>query len=191
MADCKICGTPTLCDAPRIARSGRHAVDYHMCPECEYCCTDEPYWLDEAYSRAIDATDTGLVQRNLMWARWLKVMLPRLFPQGPYVDWAGGCGMMVRLMRDAGFEFYWQDLYADNLLSPRIRTQSQRQRTSPAPRRGPNRGHGTIEVLEHTPDPLGFFKEVLKETGARAIYLLRSLCTLVRPLIPELVVLRS
>jgi hypothetical protein len=166
MASCKICGSTTYVTHHGVLL-GRHDVAYHMCPECEYCCTDEPFWLEEAYSDAIDATDTGLVQRNLTWARWLRVMLPRLFPDGPYVDWAGGCGMMVRLMRDAGFAFYWQDRYAHNLLSRGFDWESHSDQVPALVT--------AIEVLEHTPDPLEFFHEVISGTGTRAILFTQEL----------------
>jgi len=31
------------------------------------------------------------------------------------LDYAGGYGVFVRLMRDIGFDFYWQDKYTENL----------------------------------------------------------------------------
>jgi hypothetical protein len=151
MDRCKICGGST-----RVTHRGtiltKYSVSYHLCADCEYWCTDEPFWLDEAYEQAITATDTGLVQRNITVARRLRAVLPRLFPTGPYVDWAGGHGMLVRLLRDAGFEVYWQDRYAENLMA-----------------RGFDWVATAVEVLEHTPDPLGFFRECMAGSGAEAV----------------------
>jgi hypothetical protein len=158
---CKICGGPTRI-THRGTILGKYAVDYHLCDDCEYWCTDEPFWIEEAYGQAIGATDTGLVQRNITVARALGAMLPRLFPTGPYVDWVGGYGMLVRLMRDAGFEFYWQDRYADNLMAQGFEWEHNRH------------GRGAtavtaVEVLEHTPDPLKFLDECMAGTGAKAV----------------------
>lgn len=158
---CKICGGPTQVTHKGVIL-GKHEVAYHLCEVCEFCCTDEPFWLEEAYSQAIAATDTGLVQRNLAVARSLRMLLPRLFPTGPYVDWAGGYGMLVRLLRDDGLECYWQDRYAPNLLARGFEWEANRA--------GRNASVATaIEALEHAPDPLSFLSGCLAGTGARAV----------------------
>jgi hypothetical protein len=166
---CRICGGQTRI-THRDVILGKHVVSSHLCVACEYWCTDEPYWLKEAYGQAIAATDTGLVQRNISMARALRAVLPRLFPTGPYVDWAGGHGMLVRLLRDAGFEFYWQDRYAENLLARGFAWEDNR-----------NGRDATVvtavEVLEHTPDPLGFFRECMAGSGAEAVVFTQVLHT--------------
>jgi hypothetical protein len=159
---------------------GTHEVTYYRCPACQFWCTEEPYWLDEAYTEAIDQVDQGLVQRNLTIARQLGVLLPRLFPQGPYVDWAGGIGLLVRLMRDAGFDYYWDDKYAHNVLAQGFSWHDHDHDPGPDSTGTGNdqagRPRGTaqfvsaIEVLEHTPEPLDFFRAVFDETGAPALF---------------------
>jgi len=39
-----------------------------------------------------------------------------LNPDGIFLDYAAGYGLFVRLMRDAGYNFRWSDLYCQNLL---------------------------------------------------------------------------
>jgi hypothetical protein len=158
---CKICGGPTHVSHRGLILA-KYSVAYHLCAACEYWCTDEPFWLEEAYGQAIAATDTGLVQRNMTVARVLRAVLPRLFPKGPYVDWAGGHGMLVRLLRDAGFEFYWQDRYAENLMARGFEWQENHN--------GRNATVVTaVEVLEHTPDPLSFLHECMAGCGAEVV----------------------
>jgi 2-polyprenyl-3-methyl-5-hydroxy-6-metoxy-1,4-benzoquinol methylase len=149
---------------------GQHEVTYYRCPACEFWFTEEPFWLDAAYIEAIDEVDQRLVQRNLGLARQLGVLLPRLFPEGPYVDWAGGIGLLVRLMRDAGFDYYWDDKYAANILAQGFSWHDN------APALGGEAKLVTaVEVLEHTPEPLAFLKTVLAETGAQAIFFTQCL----------------
>jgi len=143
-------------------------VSYHLCRVCEYWCTDEPTWLDEAYSEAIAATDTGLMMRNLHVARVLRAVLTRFFEPGTYVDWAGGYGVLVRLMRDAGFDFYWQDRYAQNLFARGFEWADDG-------RSGAATLVTAIEVLEHAPDPVVLLQECLAGSGADSIFLTQEL----------------
>lgn len=91
---------------------------YWECTTCGYLQTDEPHWLDEAYGRSINASDTGLVERNLVLSRFASSLFGTLFDRGgKYLDYAGGWGLFVRIMRDIGFDFYWADKYSDNLMA--------------------------------------------------------------------------
>lgn len=140
----------------------RHDVTYHRCPACEFWGTQEPFWLDEAYSSAIASTDTGLVARNVLLARRIPPLLARLDGGRParYVDWAGGYGLFVRMMRDQGFDFLWQDDHADNVLAgPHAFSAGC----------GPVEAVTAFEVFEHVPDPLAFVTRVLEETGSATL----------------------
>ena len=155
---CRVCGSGTRVTHEGLVL-GRHHVRYHLCDSCDHWFTDEPWWLAEAYSAAISAADTGLVLRNTMVARDLTAVLGGLFDDGPFVDWAGGYGMLVRLMRDAGFDFRWADAYAENLLARGFDwTPGGRSEAVTA-----------IEVLEHVPDPVGFVQECLDGAGTDTI----------------------
>ncbi len=113
---CRVCSSQTTPTHGGIILK-KYNVQYHLCPSCDYWCTDEAFWLDEAYSEAVSSMDTGVVARNLSIHRSLAPALVTLFGTGPYVDWAGGAGLLVRLMRDTGLDFYWQDAYAENVLA--------------------------------------------------------------------------
>jgi hypothetical protein len=140
---------------------GRHDAEYFRCRRCGYLWAKDPSWLAEAYSDAIVATDTGLAQRNITIARRLtNLLFCCLDPQGMYVDAAGGYGLLVRLMRDSGFDFYWEDKYCQNLMARGYEYSSDR---------GPVTAVTAIEVLEHTPDPVGFLRALMERFTTRTI----------------------
>ena len=73
--------------------------------------TEKPYWLAEAYTDALVAADVGVMQRNLQTSAVTSAVISLLFPAAKtFLDFGGGHGTFVRLMRDRGFNFFWQDL---------------------------------------------------------------------------------
>jgi len=114
---CKICNFDAI-PLFKAAVLNKYEVQYFKCSNCGFLFTEEPYWLNEAYSSAINITDTGILERNLRFSKAVSVLIYFLFNKdGKFVDYAGGYGIFTRLMRDIGFDFYWQDLHCDNLLS--------------------------------------------------------------------------
>jgi hypothetical protein len=72
--------------------------------------TEDPYWLDEAYKDPITLTDTGYMQRNINLSKMVATILLLFFDfRRKFLDYVGGYGVFVRLMRDIGFDFYWYD----------------------------------------------------------------------------------
>lgn len=142
---------------------GKYSAQYEVCNTCGFLRAHAPHWLDEAYSRAIAAADTGLVVRNIALAHKLAGALYWVVGesgQGRYLDAAGGCGMLTRLMRDLGFDFYWADKYCDNLLALGFEYSHAR---------GACRAVTAMEVLEHLTDPAAFIEETLAHSGAQAL----------------------
>ena len=96
----------------------KKTVDYFECEVCSYVQTEEPYWLASAYANPINASDTGIMWRNHNNA---KIVICALFIldklNGRVVDWAGGYGILVRLLRDYGIDTFWCDKYCENLLA--------------------------------------------------------------------------
>jgi hypothetical protein len=74
--------------------------------------------IDEAYSDAIASLDIGLIQRNEVGASIVQSVIHKWFDaSGTFVDYGGGYGMLVRMMRDRGFDFYRYDTHCDNLFA--------------------------------------------------------------------------
>lgn len=114
---CKICDTDNkACFSSKIL--GKYDISYYHCKNCDFVQTEEPYWLEEAYSRSINLSDTGYMVRNLFYSKRLTILLFIIFGKnGKFLDYAGGYGIFVRLMRDIGFDFFWDDKYTPNLIA--------------------------------------------------------------------------
>ena len=115
--NCKICsqGSVPFAEALLLAK---YKVQYFRCSRCGFIQTQDPYWIGEAYSNPVASTDIGLINRNIRLSAVTKAMIRLFFDQGGrFVDYGGGYGLFVRLMRDEGFDFYWEDEYCPNLFA--------------------------------------------------------------------------
>jgi 2-polyprenyl-3-methyl-5-hydroxy-6-metoxy-1,4-benzoquinol methylase len=152
---CRICGG----DAPRLFEAlilNRYQIEYYKCPNCSFIQTEEPYWLEEAYSQAVSDLDVGLVSRNLMYSPSVENIIKQSFRHdAKFLDYGGGYGLFVRLMRDKGFDFYRQDVYCENLFAKNYDITDLQ----------PSSNFEILtafEVAEHLSNPLDEFRTMLK-----------------------------
>lgn len=97
---------------------GKYDVQYYKCNICGFIQTMEPYWLEEAYSNAIATTDVGLLSRNLFLKDTIPPIINKNFnPYSKFIDYGGGYGVFVRIMRDLGYDYYRQDAYCENIFA--------------------------------------------------------------------------
>ena len=126
----------------------KYEVKFFRCKDTGFIQTEEPYWLDEAYSSAITKLDVGLVMRNQNLTNAVTPILLRYFNHnGRFLDYAGGYGLFTRMMRDKGLNFYHTDPYCQNLFAE-FHDLNSLENTS---------GFEVVtafEVLEHLPNPL-------------------------------------
>jgi len=115
--DCKIClSTVTYFATARVLN--KYDVQYFKCPHCGFVQTQEPFWLNEAYSEAIAGSDLGLIRRNIAFSRIAQALITVVFDSNAkFIDYGGGYGLFVRLMRDAGFDYYRLDELCPNLFA--------------------------------------------------------------------------
>lgn len=126
----------------------QYDVSYHRCTCCGFIQTDTPYWLDEAYSSAITSMDIGLVYRNLVYSPQVEHVIKSSFDyKKKFLDYAGGYGLCVRIMRDKGFDFYWDDKYCDNLFAQYFTLKE-------LPNGQKFEGVTAFEIFEHLVNPL-------------------------------------
>lgn len=123
-------------------------VKYYRCLDTGFIQTEEPYWLDDAYSSAIASLDVGLVLRNQNLSSATEKVINSCFDsQGKFLDYAGGYGLFTRMMRDRGFDFYHTDIYCENIFAEYFDLSKLHQKS----------GFELLtafEVFEHLVDPV-------------------------------------
>jgi methyltransferase family protein len=133
----------------------KYHARYFRCLTCHAIQTEPPYWLGEAYSRPIAAIDLGVVNRAITLAPVARALIVSLFARhASFLDYGGGYGLFVRIMRDAGFDFYNFDRYCPNLFAETFTARA-----------GDGRHYElatAFEVFEHFPDPLRGVQDILR-----------------------------
>ncbi|MDJ0555658.1 MAG: glycosyltransferase [Microcoleaceae cyanobacterium MO_207.B10] len=114
---CKVCGAASYYfDNAKIL--DKYNINYFQCSNCGFVQTEHPYWLGEAYSQPIASSDVGLVKRNIELSQITEDIINTLFSrQDKFLDYGSGYGLLVRLMRDSGLDFYGYDRYCENIFS--------------------------------------------------------------------------
>jgi 2-polyprenyl-3-methyl-5-hydroxy-6-metoxy-1,4-benzoquinol methylase len=150
--NCKICENSTeLLFNQKVLQ--KHDVKYYKCSSCELIFTEEPHWLEEAYSESINLNDTGLISRSIEHSRLLSTIIFFFFDRKKqFLDYAGGYGVLVRLMRDLGFDYLWDDLYTKNLHAVGFEHKENKNYDLIS----------TIECFEHLVDPNAEMEKILK-----------------------------
>lgn len=170
LAACLFCGDARLEIAfTRKVFHDRHDAPYHLCTGCHSLQISRVTWLDEAYVGTGDDIDTGSVQRS-----FLTVMLVRALRQGAFLatgagalDYGAGLGLLVRLLRDEGFNAWGFDKYRKMHEADAFQIKHDGYQ-------------GTldilvlIEVLEHLVDPFGELSAFSTLLSDRGLILVRT-----------------
>lgn len=134
---------------------GKYTIEYFHCSNCGFLQTESPFWLEEAYQKAINFSDVGYIQRNILYANKLSIILYFLVgAKGSFLDFAGGYGMFVRIMRDKGFNFKWSDKYCENLFAKGFEENNETYFHAIT----------LFEVAEHLENPLEELNELKSKT---------------------------
>ncbi len=151
---CNICSRSTEQFA-KAKMLGRYDISYYQCGHCDFVQTEPPYWLDEAYSDVINNSDIGLIGRNLKMAQLTQSVIAFFFnASGRFVDYGGGYGLFVRLMRDKGIRFYRYDPLCENLFANSFNAEiSGKEQYELAT---------AFEVFEHIVKPLDEIQKMLQ-----------------------------
>lgn len=115
--NCKICQNESLLVKKALIRK-KYQAEYYRCSVCDFMFIKDPIWLKEAYENPINLTDTGYVMRNVYLSKKTLILFTLIFgSKFTYLDYAGGYGMLARLMRDYGLNFLNDDPYTQNLFA--------------------------------------------------------------------------
>jgi hypothetical protein len=173
MIRCKICGGLANSYTKVVVRD-THLSELHSCTNCGFVFIEPVYWLDEAYAEVVAPSDVGYASRNLAASKILSALLGNTSASDFFVDFGGGYGLLVRLMRDNGFRFHLYEPHAQNLFARNCEADRDRF--------GPYRALTAIEVLEHLTDPLLSVAEMSR--WSRCLVFTTELCPTARPM-PE------
>ena len=149
MSKCRLCHHNSLDDLFSEKVLNKYTVKYFICKECKSIQSDEPFWLEESYRESINISDTGIVQRNISLSKvisLLLILLNLVNKKRTFLDFGGGYGIFTRLMRDVGFDYYWEDSFSKNLLARGFEGEASHYDLITC-----------FEVFEHLPNP----KEVI------------------------------
>jgi Methyltransferase domain len=134
----------------------KYNIDFFQCDKCKFIQSETPFWLEEAYGSAIADLDIGLIFRNNFWAPIVERIIRKNYnSEGDFVDFGGGYGLFVRLMRDRGVNFYRQDIYCDNIFAKHFDINDIELNTK-------FELLTAFEVFEHLTDPIKEITEMFK-----------------------------
>ena len=121
----------------------RHSISYYLCKQCLSLQTENPHWIDEAYSSNLAALDTGAAQRNIR-NFIITICVAWTTKSKNIIDVGGGDGLLCRLLRDYNLNCFCVDKYA----KPTYALLYDKPNFST-----PDLVTG-FEVIEHFPQPL-------------------------------------
>jgi glycosyltransferase involved in cell wall biosynthesis len=171
---CRLCGAPSHgIFTKRLLH--KYDVQFNLCDTCGATQTEKPYWLDEAYVPENEMFDTGQVTRSLINAAVLNTLLPMCGLGGPgngprIVDYGCGSGLLVRSLRDIGWDAWGYDRYSQ----PRLALGFQ----------SPTFKHFDVinlcEVVEHFDEPRAYFDAIF-ETNPKVVLIQTGIASQVTP----------
>jgi hypothetical protein len=143
--NCKCCNSESTQIHFEAKILNKYQAPYLLCNKCGFLFAKDPFWLEESYNSAITNADTGILIRNEYFKKYLTILIRLLFrKESSFIDYAGGYGLLTRMMRDIGFNYFWTDKYCENLFAKSFEYHSDIQNIAFL---------SAFEVFEHLENP--------------------------------------
>ena len=135
---------------------GEHQAALRECLVCRFTFIVNPYWLADSFSSELNDLDIGSVDRCLILADFIEVLIrAQKRSKLRFLDWGGGYGLFARIMRDRGFDFVSHDVHTRPLfVEPTEISESETFEMMTM-----------SEVALHLTDPVPVFKKILEYTN--------------------------
>lgn len=107
---CRLCGQTSRYKF-ELQVLAKYRVGYYECEACGSLQTERPHWLGEAYAIPGVHIDVGQAARIIQtWIRMCHLLESiKLKTDRRCVDYGGSSGLLTRLMRDAGYDYFAYD----------------------------------------------------------------------------------
>ena len=155
--NCPLCeSTQTQAFGRQVVVMDHHPAQYWQCDHCRMVFAGDAGWLDESYRSPITDTDLGYCSRNLSLVRQVHAILAGVLGlrSARGLDFGGGYGLFVRLMRDRGWDFRLHEPHTPNLFAgPFVHSPETPGRYDVIT---------ALEVIEHLPRPLQSLRDWLR-----------------------------
>ena len=126
-------------------------VALYRCENCESLQTNDPEWLAEAYADTRPVRDIWMVSRTERMKTLVVSVLRILRARNArLVDWGGGNGLLVRMLRDVGVDAYRSDLYVPNYYAVGFDVENKMKAAVMT----------AFEVFEHSDNPRKLMREM-------------------------------
>ena len=135
---------------------GEHQASLRECVTCHFAFIVNPHWLADSFSSELNDLDIGSVDRCLILADFVEVLIrSQKWSKSRFLDWGGGYGLLARIMRDRGLDFGSHDIY----------TQPLFVKSSEVDESDTFKLVTMSEVALHLTDPVPVFKKILESTN--------------------------
>lgn len=150
---CKICNAKVTKKFEKTILNKYKNIGYFQCEDCAFIQINEATWLNEAYQSAITSLDIGILYRNELLKNTTIQIIDTFFQDAKLLlDYAGGYGIFTRIMRDAGFNYYWEDKFCENIFAKHFTINDIENKKFDFVT--------AFEVLEHMENPIEELNEI-------------------------------
>ncbi len=168
---CPVCGTGALHHKFAHVVLEQHHADYSECAECGSLVIPEIDWLADAYSEERVDPDSGTAQRSVICNLFIRAMQHVGLVRGGarVLDFGAGSGLLVRLLRDQGFDAWGVDKHASMAVARNWQLETVEDEKA-----GRADVVVAIEVFEHLVDPCEVLQGMVRVLADNGMILLRT-----------------